>query len=41
MCTSQPDHRQPLVSVVIPAYNARATLAETLGSLAEQTYHPI
>ncbi len=28
----------PLVSVIVPAYNAEATLAETLGSIAAQTY---
>jgi glycosyltransferase involved in cell wall biosynthesis len=32
---------QPLVSVVIPAYNARQTLTETLASLAQQTYRSI
>ncbi len=31
------DH-QPLVSVIVPAYNAETTLSETLLSIAEQTY---
>lgn len=30
--------RQPLVSVVIPAFNAAETLPETLGSVCNQTY---
>ena len=29
---------QPLVSVIVPAYNAEATLAETLASVAAQTW---
>ncbi|MEX8518398.1 MAG: glycosyltransferase family 2 protein [Leptothrix sp. (in: b-proteobacteria)] len=35
------NRHQPLVSVVIPAYNARQTLTETLASLAQQTYGSI
>jgi glycosyltransferase involved in cell wall biosynthesis len=31
--------RIPRVSVIIPAYNAEAHIAETLGSVAGQTYH--
>ena len=31
----------PLVSILIPAYNAARTLAETLGSAATQTWHRI
>ncbi len=31
----------PLVSVTIPTFNSAATLAKTLQSVANQTYHPI
>ena len=31
----------PLVSVIVPAFNAAATLEETLGAVAAQTYRPI
>ena len=30
--------REPLVSVVVPAFNAAETLPETLGSVRNQTY---
>ena len=33
-----PPETQPLVTVVVPAFNAEATLAETLRSIAAQTY---
>jgi glycosyltransferase involved in cell wall biosynthesis len=33
-----PSDLNPLVSVLIPAYNAAATLAETLASVCSQTY---
>lgn len=33
--------RQPLVTICIPAYNAAATIAETLGSVLAQTYRNI
>ena len=32
---------QPLVSVIVPAFNAAQTLEETLQSVAQQTYRPI
>jgi glycosyltransferase involved in cell wall biosynthesis len=32
---------RPLVTVVVPAFNAQATLAETLRSVAAQTYSPL
>lgn len=31
-------HASPLVSVIVPAWNAEATIAETLQSVADQTY---
>ena len=31
----------PLVSIIIPVFNAAQTLAETLGSAAAQTYEPV
>ena len=31
----------PKVSIIIPAYNAEATLAETLDSACACTYHPL
>jgi glycosyltransferase involved in cell wall biosynthesis len=33
--------QQPLVSVIVPAFNAAATLAETLRSVAAQTYREL
>lgn len=35
------DGDKPLVSVVIPAYNAQTTLARALHSVADQTYRPL
>jgi glycosyltransferase involved in cell wall biosynthesis len=37
----RPLDNRPLVSVVIPAYNAASTIAETLESVISQTYNPI
>ena len=36
--TAPPNRDQPLVSVIVPAYNAEATLAATLSSVRAQTY---
>jgi glycosyltransferase involved in cell wall biosynthesis len=33
--------RRSLVSVIVPAYNARAYLADALGSIRLQDYHPL
>lgn len=35
------EHKQPLVSVVVPAYNVAATIAETLQAISNQTYRNI
>lgn len=40
MAGSDVTHRTPLVSVVIPAHNARTTLERALRSIVAQNYHP-
>ena len=39
--TKQKTNNNPLVSVIIPLYNAEKYLAETIQNVLNQTYHPI
>ncbi len=39
--SSVPEQGKPLISVVVPVYNARSTLAATAASILAQTYKPL